>query len=78
MSRMQWVLLRHIDVQVWGLSFALFSLVVLVSSVVSAQSNGGSSSPNLTELSDGWRLASADEVQLDDAVVSSPTFDASH
>lgn len=35
-------------------------------------------SPNLTEIAQGWRLASGDQVSGDDAAVSSPEFDASH
>lgn len=35
-------------------------------------------SPNLTELSDSWRMISASSVSVDDAQVSQPGFDASH
>ena len=35
-------------------------------------------SPNLTEISSGWRMTSAKNVTVDDALVSQASFDASH
>ena len=48
-----------------------FSLLL---SVASAQP----STSNLTEISANWRIISADQVQGEDAAVSTPSFDASH
>ena len=70
---------------------SLLLVAILISALLTAQSSrspsvsestniaaAGSSSPNLTELDQGWRIISADQVPGDEVSVSSPNFDVSH
>jgi exo-1,4-beta-D-glucosaminidase len=74
----------------WWLNFA--AVITMLSAAVPAAAGSpapsspeagvvaapGTSSPNLVELADGWRMTSADQVLGPDASVSLPGFDASH
>ncbi|HMH05859.1 MAG TPA: beta galactosidase jelly roll domain-containing protein [Terriglobales bacterium] len=46
--------------------------------VFSCQAFSQPESPNLTELQSGWRVMSANNVRVDDSLVSQPAFDVSH
>ena len=54
-------------------------LVVLMCfvSIVAARGFGSTDSPNLMELQSGWRMSSADNISVDDGLVSRPTLDVS-
>src|SRR6266853_1681912 len=54
-------------------------LVVLMCfvSIVAARGFGSTDSPNLMELQSGWRMCSADNISVDDGLVSRPTLDVS-
>jgi exo-1,4-beta-D-glucosaminidase len=54
-------------------SFLLGAVFVLGSGSLQSSAQ----SPNWTELQDSWRMTSANSVSVDDATVSTPTFDAS-
>ncbi len=45
--------------------------------IVAARTFGSADSPNLMELQTGWRMSSADNISVDDALVSQPTLDVS-
>jgi len=62
---------------VWVLLLAVFAAV---SPAFAVEDSAGapSSSPNIAELAQGWRIISADQVAGDEASVSSGNFDASH
>src|SRR5579872_5434932 len=45
---------------------------------ISELANPISSSPNITELSDDWRIISADQIAASDSSVASPKFDVSN
>ena len=49
-----------------------------LSAISSSPVFAASSSANLTEIASGWRMASANDVSGDDALVSQSAFDASH
>src|SRR6202049_1473387 len=54
-------------------------LVVLTCfvSMVAARGFGSTDSPNLMELQSGWRMSSADDISVEDGLVSRPTLDVS-
>lgn len=56
----------------------LFAVTSLLNSSALAAARSDSVSDNWSELADGWRISSADQVSDVDAAVSSPNFDASH
>ena len=46
-------------------------------SIVAARGFGSTDSPNLMELQSGWRMSSADDISVEDGLVSGPTLDVS-
>jgi exo-1,4-beta-D-glucosaminidase len=88
MSRVPWVIVRNGNGRGRVLGrFVTVVMLMMLNAVVlaafgAAESARGSAAStgrptNLTELSDGWRIISADQVSGEDAAVSSATFDAS-
>jgi exo-1,4-beta-D-glucosaminidase len=54
------------------------AVVVCVLFTLSSFHATAQESPNLTELGSGWKMMSAKNVSVDDALVSQGAFDASH
>ena len=87
MSRLPDVAVRKVGVCAFGVGFLLLFVGSLCAAAAAAKNpsladsdpaTAKDASPNLTELAQGWRLMSADQVTNEDAAISSPTFDASH
>ena len=89
MSSWPWVVVRKSSARKlgsWAVAIAIVAMAVTgVPPAIGLPASSGEVAraaddftPNWTELSDGWRIISADQVQGDDAAVSSPNFDASH
>ncbi len=53
------------------------AVLMCIVSIVAARSFGSTDSPNLMELQTGWRMTSADNISVDDGLVSHPTLDVS-
>jgi len=53
------------------------AVLMCIVSIVAARGFGSTDSPNLMELQSGWRMTSADNISVDDGLVSHPTLDVS-
>src|SRR5258708_35069140 len=51
------------------------AVLVCLVFITAAQALASAESPNLTELQNGWRMTSAKNVNVDDALVSQPSLD---